>query len=120
MLKRVSALLLGLAILTTSGIVNAAGGSGGGGGGSGGGGGGSGGITTNARISGYITAIDYVNFRVTVGQSYYGSGVLTGTSDTKVSIDNVNATFNDIQVGDFAEVRYDFASRLIGKIAVTR
>jgi hypothetical protein len=120
MFKRLGWVLLALVVVAIPVVADASGGSGsGGGGGSGsGGGGGSGGITL--RVVGYCTAIDYTNGTILVGQLYYGSGAFPVNDSTKVTINNVTATFNDVQLGDFCEVRYDSITRVATKIAVTR
>lgn len=115
MLKKISALFLVLALLATPAVVQARGGAGGGGGGGGGGS-----LPSNARVAGYITAIDFANKRIAVGQSYYGSGILQVVSQTKVDVNAVNATFADLRVGDFAEVKYDSTTRIAAQIEATR
>ena len=109
-------LLLAFASLTPS-SVQAAGGGGGGGGKSAGGG-----ATTivESRVTGYITAIDYVNQTLTVGASYYGSGKLLVTSATKISLNNVNCSMNQIKLGDWAEARYNWATKEATKLSVTQ
>ena len=116
MLRKIACLFLALAVLSMPVIADASGGSGGGGGG--GGGGGSTGI--QVRLVGYATAIDYTNGRIVVGQLYYGNGAITVSSDTKISINNVAGTLNDIQLNDFCEVRYDSVTRVASKVTVTR
>jgi hypothetical protein len=69
------------------------------------------------RVTGYITAIDYENGLIVVGASYYGTGTLHVTSSTKISLDNVNASFGDLQVGDFCEARYDYYTHAANKLA---
>lgn len=115
MLKKVCSLLLLLTLLASPVAVHARGGSGGGGGGGGGAK-----LPSNARVAGYITAIDFANKRISVGQSYYGSGVLQIVSQTKVDVNAVNATFEDLRVGDFAEVKYDSATRIAAQVEATR
>lgn len=64
MFKRFSWVFLAMALVALPTFINAAGGSGGGGG------------TVKpfeARVTGYISAIDYTNGVIMVGQSYYGS-----------------------------------------------
>lgn len=117
MLKKISALFLVLALLATPAVVQARGGAGGGGGGGGGGGVK---LPSNARVAGYITAIDFANKRIAVGQSYYGSGILQVVSLTKVDVNAVNAAFADLRVGDFAEVKYDSTTRIAAQIEATR
>jgi len=119
MFKRmILAVALGLAAGPV--VVQASGGSGSGG--SGGSAGGGGGSTTGVtiRLIGYATAVDYANSRIQIGQLYYGSGLVTVNSTTKITINNVAATFDDIVLNDFCEVRYDSVSRIASKIAVTR
>lgn len=93
---------------------------------SGGGGGGGGGGSVKApkvaesRVTGYITAIDYVNHTLVVGASYYGSGSLRVDSSTKVSLNTINATFADLKQGDWCEARYDWTTKLATKLSVTR
>ena len=113
MFKRLGWLLLALAVVSMPVSVDAAGGSS-----SGGGGGGSAGVSL--RLVGYATGIDYVNGRIMIGQLYYGSGVLGVDSNTRVTINNVAATLNDIQLNNLCEVRYDSITRVATKIAVTR
>lgn len=87
-------------------------------GGSGGGGGGGGSVKTyEARVTGYITAIDYVNSTLTVGASYYGSGKLKVDANTKISIDLVNCSFDTLKLGDWAEARYDWVSKTATKLS---
>ena len=114
MLKRFACMLLAMALLAMPVVADAAGGS------SSGGGGGGGSTGIQIRLVGYATAIDYVNGRIMIGQLYYGSGVITVTSDTKITINNVAGTLNDIQLNNLCEVRYDSVTRVASKIAVTR
>lgn len=91
-------------------------------GGGGGGKSGGGGATTivESRVTGYITAIDYTNQTLTVGASYYGSGKLLVTSATKISLDNLNCSMNQIKLGDWAEARYNWTTKEATKLSVTR
>lgn len=90
------------------------------GGGSGGGGGGGGGSTkvAEARVTGYIMSIDPVTQSVQIGASYYGSGLLKVTSSTKISVGTSNGSFSDLKVGQWAETRYDFATKIATKISI--
>ncbi|MBL9174858.1 MAG: hypothetical protein JNL10_15075 [Verrucomicrobiales bacterium] len=110
-------LLLAFVAFTPS-AVQAAGGSKSGGGGGGGGGGGS--TVLESRVTGYITAIDYVNQTLTVGASYYGTGKLLVTSATKISLNNVNGTLSQIKLGDWAEARYIWTTKEATKLSITR
>lgn len=114
MFKRICGWLLALAVVSLPVVADASGGSGGGGGG--------GGSTTTVvvRVVGYATAIDYTNSKIMIGQLYYGSAALSVNSSTKVTVNNVNATFSDVHLNDYCEVRYDYATRTAIKIAVTR
>ena len=105
--------LIGSAVLTPA-TVEAAGGKSGGGGGGGGGG-----SVTESRVTGYVTAIDYTAKTVQIGASYYGSGQLKVTSDTKISLNNINATFSDVKLGQWCEARYDFATKIATKLSNT-
>ncbi len=73
-----------------------------------------------ARVTGYVTAIDYSNATIQIGASYYGSGLLKVTPDTKISLNNVNCTFYDLAVGTWVEARYDFATKVATKLSATR
>ena len=109
-LLTVAWMLLGtFAVLAAPGDVQGAGGSGGGGGGSV--------KPLELRVTGYITAIDYDTGLVQVGVSYYGSGTVWVTATTKISLDNVNCSLDALEVGDWAEVRYDAYTRVANKIA---
>jgi hypothetical protein len=55
-----------------------------------------------------------------VGQSYYGSGVLTVNSTTKYSLNNNSCELTDVQLNDWAEVRYDYYTKVASKVAITR
>ena len=110
MFKRFSWVLLALAVVAMPTIVNARGGSGGGGGGTP--------KPVEARVTGYIMAIDYTNGVIQVGQSYYGSGALKITSATKISIDNNSGSLEELQVGDWAECRYDPYTKIATKVSV--
>ncbi|MFO1459827.1 MAG: hypothetical protein U1G08_10490 [Verrucomicrobiota bacterium] len=90
------------------------------GGGSGGGSGGGGSTVLEVRVTGYITAIDYANQTLTVGASYYGTGKLLVTSATKISLNNVNCSLNQIKLGDWAEARYNWTTKEATKLSVTR
>lgn len=70
-----------------------------------------------ARVTGYVTAIDYVNGTITVGASYYGSGVLKVDDSTNISMDNLSCDFTDIEVGDWMEARYDWVSKTAVKLS---
>jgi hypothetical protein len=85
-------------------------------GGSGSGGGGGGGTVVLARVTGYVTAIDYEHSLIAIGASYYGSGVLSVNSATKISFDTVNCSLAEIQVGDWADARYDFTTKIATKL----
>jgi hypothetical protein len=87
---------------------------------SGGGGGGGGSTILEVRVTGYITAIDYVNQTLTVGASYYGTGKLLVTSATKISLNNVNCSLNQIKLGDWAEARYNWTTKEATRLSVTR
>ena len=76
----------------------------------GGGGGGGGSTVVEARVTGYVTAIDYANSTLSIGASYYGSGALRITSATKISLDNLNCSLEQIQLGNWVEARYVYSS----------
>lgn len=98
----------------------ASGGSGGGGNGGGGNGGGGGGTKiVEARVTGYVTAIDYEHSTITIGSSYYGTGVLKVDSSTKISLDNSNCDLTTIRVGHWSEARYDVFNGTATKLACT-
>lgn len=71
-----------------------------------------------ARVTGYIMAIDPVTQSVQIGASYYGSGLLKVTSSTKISVGSSNGSLSDLKVGQWAEARYDFATKIATKIAI--
>ena len=68
---------------------------------------------------GYVTAIDNVNSKITVGQSYYGTGTLKVTSSTLITFDNVNCDLSAITVGNWADVRYNASTGAAVKISAT-
>ncbi|MEI8380657.1 MAG: hypothetical protein WCJ09_11040 [Planctomycetota bacterium] len=109
MFKRIGSALLALAmaVVLVPAVADAAGGSGGGGSVK----------TLEIRVTGYITAIDHSTGVITVGASYYGSGTLLVTSSSKISLDNVGCTFDDIVLGDWAEVRYDYYTKTVNKLS---
>lgn len=107
------ALVLSAAI--APGLLNAAGGGNSGGGGGGGGGGSV--KPLEIRVTGYITAIDYEHGIITVGAAYYNTGSAFVTTSTKVSLDNVACSFDDLVVGDWAEMRYDWYTKVATKIS---
>lgn len=108
------ALLLAVTVGLTSNIANAAGKNGGGGSGGGGS------VKTyEARVTGYVTAIDYVNSTITVGASYYGSGKLNVTSSTDISLDNSSCSFDALTLGTWVEARYDYATKNATKLSAT-
>lgn len=109
-MKAALALLLGLSLGITAVPVYAKGGSGGGGGST---------ATFEARVTGYVTAIDYVNHTITVGASYYGSGNLKVDANTKISFNNVNCTFEALKLGDWVEARYDFTTKVATKLSAS-
>ena len=113
MFKRCSWIVLALTVAAMPALVDAAGGSGGGGGGGGGTP-----KTLEVRVTGYIMAIDYTNGVIQVGQSYYGSGALKITSATKISIDNNTGTLEGLKVGDWAECRYEYYTKVATKVSV--
>lgn len=88
-------------------------------GGGGGGGGGTPKLATEARVTGYVTAIDYVNHTITIGASYYGFGILKVDANTRISFDNVNCTFEELAVGDWVEARYDYTTRTATKLSAS-
>ncbi len=113
MFKRFSWVFLALALVALPAAINAAGGSGGGGGGG----------TVKpfeARVTGYISAIDYTNGVIMVGQSYYGSGAIKIDSNTKISIDTANGSLSELKVNDWAECRYDYYTKVATKVSITR
>lgn len=104
LMKRfVTALSVGLVVLSTMGIGTATLASGGGGGG--------GTVkVTEYRMTGYITEIDRTNSTVTIGNSYYNIGILTVGAATSISLDNVNCDLDAIQVGKWVEARYTYTA----------
>lgn len=88
-------------------------------GGTGGGGGGGGSVVAESRVTGYVTAINYVNKTITIGASYYGSGALKVDSNTKISMDNVSCDFEAIKLGDWIEARYVFSTKIATKLSGT-
>lgn len=108
-LLTVALMLVGtFAVLSVPGDAQGAGGSGGGGGSS---------KPLELRVTGYITSIDYDTGLVQVGVSYYGTGTVRVTATTKISLDNVNCSLDMLEVGDWAEVRYDANTKDANKIA---
>ncbi|MCC7375294.1 MAG: hypothetical protein IT581_11630 [Verrucomicrobiales bacterium] len=75
--------------------------------------------TVEARVTGYVTAIDYTARTITIGASYYGSGNLKVDSNTKISLNNVNCAFEDLALGTWVEARYDFTTRIATKLSAT-
>lgn len=75
--------------------------------------------TVEARVTGYVTAIDYTARTLTIGASYYGSGNLKVDSNTKISLNNVNCAFEDLALGTWVEARYDFTTRIATKLSAT-
>lgn len=84
------------------------------------GGGGSTPKLVESRVTGYATAIDYSAGTITVGASYYGSGALHVTSSTSISINNVNAEFSEIKLGDWVEARFYYTTKEATKLSITR
>lgn len=76
--------------------------------------------TVEARVTGYITAIDHSAGTLTVGASYYGSGKLVVTPSTKISLDAVNCTFDQLTLGTWVEARYNFATKAATKLSASR
>src|SRR5690349_11744871 len=103
MLKHMLVLAAVVALAGSVGFVQASGGSN-----SGGGGGGTGGGST-IRYTGYITNVVDApeGVYITIGTSYYNTGVLLVTPDTKVVYadgSTQSATADDIDLGDYVEV----------------
>jgi hypothetical protein len=73
-------------------------------GGSGGGGGSA--KPVESRVTGYATSVDYDRSHISIGASYYGSGSLLVTPDTSISMDNVNCSLDELQLGDWVEARF--------------
>lgn len=116
LVKLTSILTLATALtMVSSTAVFAAGGSN-----SGGGGGGGSTKVVEAVVNGYVTAIDHSAGTISIGASYYGSGVLKVTSSTKISVNTSNGSFSAIKVGDWAEARYLWSTREATKISVTK
>lgn len=109
--KITMALLLAVSLFHVSPIANASGGSKSGGGGSS--------KVVEARVTGYVTAIDYENSTITIGASYYGTGEFHVTSSTSISFNNVSCELDDLEVGDWVEARYEYASRIATKLSAT-
>lgn len=110
--KAALALTIGLNLGLTALPAHAKGGSGGGGGT----------VTTpvfESRVTGYITAINYVNKTITVGASYYGNGSLKVDSTTKISMNTVNCDFEAVKLGDWMEARYDWTTKIATKLSGT-
>lgn len=84
-----------------------------------GGGGGGGSTVFEVRVTGYVTAIDYENQTITIGASYYGSGALKVTDATKISLDNVSCSLDQLDVGDWVEARYDYWTKEALKLSGT-
>lgn len=74
----------------------------------------------DSRVTGYATAINYAEKTISVGASYYGSGILKVTSTTKIQLNAESVDFNQIKVGDWVEARYDFATKVATKLEVRR
>lgn len=72
------------------------------------------------RVTGYVTAIDYDLGIITVGASYYNTGTAFVTDATKISINGSSTgTLDEIEVGDWCEMRYDYYSKVATKLSVT-
>lgn len=84
------------------------------------GGGGSAKPVNEARVTGYITAIDHNAGTLTIGASYYGSGKLVVTPSTKISLDAVNCTFDQLTLGTWVEARYNFTTKAATKLSASR
>jgi hypothetical protein len=87
-------------------------------GGGGGGGGSSKPVTYEVRVTGYITGMDSVNKTIQVGASYYGSGQVKVDSSSKISVGTATGSFSDLAVGQWAEVRYDYSTKIATKISI--
>ncbi|WP_414660105.1 hypothetical protein [Horticoccus sp. 23ND18S-11] len=109
-LKTTLALLLAVSFVgSMPTMVNAKGGAGGGGSVK----------VVESRVTGYVTAIDYVNSKIQIGASYYGSGLLNVTSSTDISLDNSACDFSAITLGTWVEARYDYATKNATKLSCT-
>jgi len=107
--------LAALLVCSLTSGVDAAGGSN-----SGGGSGGGGSVKPlEIRVTGYITAIDYSTGQITVGASYYNTGTAWVTSTTKVSLNNNACDLSLIELGDWAELRYEYSTHIATKLSVT-
>lgn len=81
---------------------------------SGGGGGGS--KKATYRVTGFITAIDPENHLVTFGTSYYNTGVVWISDDTKIIRNGQSAGFDSIQLGDYGQADIYFSTREAVKV----
>ncbi|HEX5272157.1 MAG TPA: hypothetical protein VFW33_16790 [Gemmataceae bacterium] len=121
MVKHILAFVAVAVLAGSAGFVQASGGSNSGGGGGGGGGGGTGGGST-IRYAGYITNVVDApeGVYITIGTSYYNTGVLLVTPDTKVVYadgSTQSATADDIDLGDYVEVNATSA-RVAAKVSI--
>lgn len=115
-------MILGVAVALVSLSVAPSYAQGGGGGGGGNGGGGGGVKKTTVRWTGTITSIKAVSggVEITLGTSYYAVGTGIATSDTKISLNGASSVpVSELRVGDVAEMRVFWPSRIIQKMEVT-
>ena len=111
MFKRFSWVFLGLALVALPSVINA-----------------QGGVIEGVRVpkpvpvrvTGSISAIDYTNGVIMVGQSYSGATAIKIVSSTNISINGAIGSLGDLKVNDVADCRYDFNTRVAMKVSVTR
>lgn len=107
-MKRKLLSVLTAAVLVVAGATGVAT-AGGGGSNSGGGGGGGGGKAV--KFVGIVTAIDEFG-DITVGTSYYMTGIAATTSSTKYVRNGSNCTFAEIEIGDTATLTVEYSLTL--------
>ncbi|RLS34815.1 MAG: hypothetical protein DWH81_15045 [Planctomycetota bacterium] len=111
MFKRFSWVFLGLALVALPSVINAQGG-------------GIEGVRVQkpveVRVTASISAIDYKNGVIMLGQSFSGSDAIKIVPSTKISINGASGTLNDLKVNDVADCRYDYNTRVAMKVSVTR
>ncbi len=89
-------------------------------GGNGGGGGNKPAGQVSIKYVGYITNLQPTanGVLLTVGTSYYSTGTVLVTNDTKIRLNGSQTTAGNLRLGDYAEIKLLWPSRLATNIEV--
>lgn len=77
-------------------------------------------VGVEQRAEGRVGSVDLATSTITLGSNLTGDRQFIVTASTKLRINGLRATLDQVKVGDRAEIRFSGANRIATKIEIVR